>query len=81
MERREDIRTEEEEVSEFKSGCKGKEKEGEEEGRRVWGEEEEKEEQEGITDSAGISLLLSPFYPGTKLLFWLRLFEFGRPAE
>lgn len=32
-------------------------------------------------DSAGISLLLSSFYPGTKLLFRRRLFEFGKPAE
>lgn len=67
MERRGDIRAEEEEVSEVKEG------EG--------GEEEEKEEREGITDSAGISLLLSSFYPGTKLLFRRRLFEVGRPAE
>lgn len=30
--------------------------------------------------SAGIPLLLSSFYPGTKLLFWHRLFEFWNPV-
>lgn len=30
--------------------------------------------------SAGIPLLLSSFYPGTKLLFWRRLFEFWKPV-
>lgn len=49
--------------------------------RKVEESEKEKEEQEGIIDSAGISLLLSSFYPGTKLLFRRRLFEFGKPAE
>lgn len=39
------------------------------------------EEQEGIREPAGIYSLLSSFYPGTKLLFWHRLFEFGNPAE
>lgn len=70
MERRGDIRAEEEEVSVFKV----KERE---EGRRRG--EEEKEE--GITESAGISWLLSSFYPGTKLLFRRRLLEFGKPVE
>ena len=58
-----------------------KREEEEEEERKARGEEEEEEEQEDITDSAGISLLLSSFYPGTKLLFRRRLFEFGKPAE
>lgn len=30
--------------------------------------------------SAGIPLLLSSFYPGTKLLFWRRLFKFWKPV-
>lgn len=30
--------------------------------------------------SAGIPLLLFSFYPGTKLLFWRRLFEFWKPV-
>lgn len=70
-------RTEEEEVSEFKAGYKVKEREEE----REVDESGEKEEQEGITDWAGISLPLSSFYPGTKLLFRRRLFEFGKRAE
>lgn len=40
--------------------------------------------QEGISRysgrSAGTPLLLSSFYPGTKLLFWRRLFEFWKPV-
>lgn len=39
-----------------------------------------KEEQEGVR-LGRYSFLLSSFYPGTKLLFWHRLFEFGVPAE
>lgn len=30
--------------------------------------------------SVGIPLLLSSFYPGTKLLFWRRLFEIWKPV-
>lgn len=59
-------------VGGFKAECKVKEREE---------EEEKEEEQEGITGSAGISSLLSSFYPGTKLLFRRRLFEFGKLAE
>lgn len=80
-ESRGDIRTKEGEVSEFKAGCKVKEKEEERQVEESEVNRRKKEEQEGITESAGISLLLSSFYPGTKLLFWRRLFEFGKPAE
>ena len=61
------------------------EEEEEEEREVVESEVEDKRRKrrsrKGITDSAGISLLPSSFYPGTKLLFRRRLFEFGKPAE
>lgn len=67
-----------EEVREFKAGCKVKERKEE---RKVE-ECEVKRRKRRVSQTRQVSLRSSlSFYPGTKLLFRRRLFEFGKPAE
>lgn len=62
---------------EFKAGCEVKERKEE---RKVE-EPEVKKRKRRVSQTRQVSWFLSSFYPGTKLLFWRRLFEFGKPVE